>query len=129
MPCLSEAEKSRLLAVGTTVRVCSAGQAFLPLVSSSSMVVLVLSEDSCQREEGDGEEGLAMTGGAGSAWQPGCLVIRWALWLPRLCGPDALDKPCQTLQPEGTQLSRWLRQDSYEAVPARRSLASRGVGG
>lgn len=57
------------------MRVCSAGQASLPLVSSSSMVVLVLSEDSCQREEeGSGEEGLAV-GGAGvgdlAAWLPG----------------------------------------------------------
>lgn len=42
----------------------SAGQVTLPLVSSSSMVVLALSEDSCQREEGGGEEGLA-EGGVG----------------------------------------------------------------
>lgn len=35
------------------------GKAPLPLVSSSSMVVLVLSEDSCQREQGGIEACLA----------------------------------------------------------------------
>lgn len=107
--------------------VCSAGLAFLPLVSSSSMVVLVLSDDSCQREEGGGEEGL-VAGGAGLGWRPGCLVIHWS---PRLCHPDASYKPCQTLHPEGTQLSRWPKQGWYKRVPARRfpDLSGVGVGG
>lgn len=108
--------------------VCSAGQASLPLVSSSSMVVLVLSEDSCQREEAGGEEGLAARE-AGLGWRPGCLVIRWALWPPRLCRPNASYKPCQTLQPEETQLSRQPGQGRYKAEPVRRSLASLGMWG
>lgn len=65
-------------------------------------------------------EGLGEVGDL-AAWLPGDSLgsVASQALLSR-----CLDKSYQTLQPEGTQLSRWLRQGPYEAVPARRSLAS-----